>query len=182
VRRELIAATLITLVGCHPVFAQVGGMASPTPGMGLTTPFGMSVANGSVGPTGVPLGATEIPTPGISPTPSGSLGAGSTICSGVIGAATNGVIGLFDGGGVGTAAGTSQAASTCSQTNQASDTSSVGNGQLTTSSVNSAGPLGIGTIPMGSIELSNGGVSPAPCPLIGATLPTSGSATTSGAC
>src|ERR1700688_767506 len=51
VRRELIAAILATLLGCDPVFAQVGGIGSPTPGMGPTSPFGMSPATaGSVGP------------------------------------------------------------------------------------------------------------------------------------
>src|SRR5579862_7972001 len=67
VRRELIAATLATLLSCNPVFAQVGGIGSAAPGMGVTSPFGMSPAAGSVGPAGVPLGATELATPGLSP-------------------------------------------------------------------------------------------------------------------
>ena len=43
-RRELIVASLATLLGCNPVFAQVAGIGSPMPGMGVTSPFGMSPA------------------------------------------------------------------------------------------------------------------------------------------
>ena len=50
-RRELIAAFLATLLGCNPVFAQVAGIGSPMPGMGVTSPFGMGSAAGSVGPS-----------------------------------------------------------------------------------------------------------------------------------
>ena len=101
-RRELIiAATLATLLGGTPVFAQVGGIGNPPPGMGLTSPFGMSAATGgSVGPAGVPLGATELATPGLSPAPPGTLGSGFTICSAVVGAGFGSATGLFDGGGV----------------------------------------------------------------------------------
>ena len=83
-RRELIiaAALAATLLGGSPAFAQVGGVGSPSPGMGLTSPFGMSAAaGGSVGPAGVPLGATELATPGLSPAPPGTLGSGFTTCS-----------------------------------------------------------------------------------------------------
>lgn len=62
---------------------------APTAGMGATSPFAVR----STRPAGVPLGATEITTPGVSPlVPSGSLrmaacgGSSSTL--------------LFDGGGV----------------------------------------------------------------------------------
>ena len=39
-RRVLIAAILAALFGCIPAFAQVGGMGSPPPGIGATSPFG----------------------------------------------------------------------------------------------------------------------------------------------
>src|SRR4029077_17744622 len=96
VRRELITAILATLLGFNPVFAQVGGIGSPTPGMGPTSPFGMSPAAGSVGPAGVPLGATELATPGLSPAPPSTLGSGFTICSAVVGAPTTNATGTFD--------------------------------------------------------------------------------------
>lgn len=187
-RRELIiAATLATLLGGNPAFAQIGGIGSPPPGMGPTSPFGMSAAtSGSVGPAGVPLGATELATPGLSPAPPGTLGSGFTICSAVVGAGSNSATELFDGGGVSegmspTAAGetNSTSASACSQ---ASGAGSAGTLQSTTTSPGTSAPLGIGTIPMGSTELGNGGVSPAPCPLSGPTLPTDGSVTGTGAC
>jgi len=187
VRRELIiAATLATLLGGNPVFAQVGGIGSPTPGMGLTSPFGMSAGAGSVGPAGLPLGATELATPGLSPAPLGTLGSGFTICSAVVGASSNSATGLFDGGGVSSGmspAATGETNSTsASACNQASGAGSAGTLQSTTSSPGATAPLGIGTIPLGSIELGSAGVSPTPCPLTGPTLPTDGSVTGTGAC
>jgi hypothetical protein len=187
-RRELIAASLATLFGCNPVFAQVAGIGSPMPGMGVTSPFGMSSAVGSVGPTGVPLGATELATPGLSPAPPSTLGSGFTVCSTVVVAPTNAATEPYDGGGLGTATGMSPtamgttsaaSASTCNQV-----TSSSTPGTLSSSSTlpSTSALLGIGTIPMGSTELGNAGVSPTPCPLSGPTLPTGGSINAQGAC
>jgi hypothetical protein len=187
VRRELIiTATLATLLGCNSAFAQVGGIGSPVPGMGLTSPFGMSSAAGTVGPAGLPLGATELATPGLSPAPPGTLGSGFTICSAAVGTGSSSANGLFDGGGVSssmspTATGETNSASV-SACNQASGAGSAGTLQSTNSSPGATAPLGIGTIPMGSTELSNAGVSPTPCPLTGPTLPTNGSVTGTGAC
>jgi hypothetical protein len=188
VRRELITAILATLLGCNPVFAQVGGIGSPAPGMGATSPFGMSSTAGSVGPTGLPLGASELATPGLSPAPPSTLGSGFTICSAVVGAAPNNTTGTFDGGGVGTVPGASAMATgatnsaSASACNQASGAGSAGTLQSTTSLPGSSAPLGIGTIPMGSTELDRGGVSPSPCPLSGPTLPTNGSIAAQGSC
>jgi hypothetical protein len=189
VRRELIAVILATLLGCDPVFAQIGGIGSPAPGMRPTSPFGMTAAAaGSVGPAGLPLGAIELSTPGLSPAPPGTFGSGFTFCSAVVGADANSATGLFDGGGVGAAAGASPTAmgetnsASASACNQASGAGSAGTVQSTTSSPGSSAPLGIGTIPMGSTELDRGGVSPSPCRLTGPTLPTDGSVTAPGAC
>jgi hypothetical protein len=188
-RRELIAAMLSALLGCNPVFAQVSGIGSTTPGMGPTSPFGMSAAAaGSVGPAGLPLGATQLATPGLSPAPPSTLGTGLTICSAVVSAGSNSTTGLFDGGGAGISAGTSQTAmdgtnsASASACNQASGAGSAGTLQSTTSSPGFRAPLGIGTIPMGSTELGSAGVSPTLCPLTGPTLPTNGSVTAQGAC
>ena len=156
--------------------------------MGLTSPFGMTAAGGAVGPAGLPLGATELATPGLSPAPPSTLGTGFTICSAVVGAGSNSATGLFDGGGVGTSAATSQMvadgsnSASASACNQASGAGSAGTLQSTTSLPGFSAPLGIGTIPMGSTELGNGGVSPAPCPLTGSALPTDGSVSAPGAC
>jgi hypothetical protein len=194
VRRELITAILTTLLGCGPVLAQVGGVGSPTPpapGMGLTSPFGMSpAAGGSVGPAGVPLGATELATPGLSPAPPGTLGSGFTVCSAVVGASSNSATGVFDGGGAGTSAGTSMGTSqmgmggtsSASACNQASGAGGTGTLPSILSTPGPSAPLGVGTIPMGSTELNRGGVSPAPCTLSGPTLPTDGSIAAQGSC
>jgi hypothetical protein len=187
-RRELIAVFLATLLGCNPVFAQVAGIGSPMPGMGVTSPFGMGSAAGPVGPTGVPLGATELATPGVSPAPPSTLGSGFTVCSAVVGGPSTVATGVYDGGGLGTgtgmsptAMGTTSAASagTC---NQASSSSSPSTLSSSSAPPSSSTLLGIGTIPMGSTELGNAGVSPTPCPLSGPTLPTDGSVNAQGAC
>jgi len=191
-RRELIAASLATLLCCNPVFAQVAGIGSPMPGMGVTSPFGMGSAAGPVGPTGVPLGATELATPGLSPAPPSTLGSGFTVCSTVVGAASTGATGLYDGGGLGIATGTSPtaigtamgttSAASASTCNQASSSSSPSALSSSSTPPSSSALLGIGTIPMGSTELGSAGVSPTPCPLSGPTLPTDGSINAQGAC
>ena len=187
-RRELIAAFLATFLGCNPGFAQVAGIGSPMPGMGVTSPFAMGSAAGSVGPSGVPLGATELATPGLSPAPPSTLGSGFTVCSTVVGAPSTAASGLYDGGGLGTATGMSPtamgttstaSASTC---NQASSSSSPGTLSPGSTAPSSSPLLGIGAIPMGSTELGSAGVSPTPCPLSGPTLPTDGSINAQGAC
>ena len=188
-RRELIiAATLATLLGGNPVFAQVAGIGSPMPGMGVTSPFGMGSAAGSVGHSGVPLGATELAPPGLSPAPPSTLGSGFTVCSTVVGAPSTAATGLYDGGGLGTATGMSPtamgttSAASASTCNQASSSSSPSALSSSSTPPSSGALLGIGTIPMGSTELGNAGVSPTPCPLSGPTLPTDGSINAQGAC
>src|SRR5258708_33734871 len=42
------------------------------PSLGTTSPLGIS-PGGSVGATGIPLDATELPSPGVSPAPTGSV-------------------------------------------------------------------------------------------------------------
>jgi hypothetical protein len=187
-RRELIATSLAIFFGCNPVFAQVAGLGSAVSGMGATSPFGMSSADGPVGPTGVPLGATELATPGLSPAPPSTLGAGFTVCSTVVGAPSTPSTGLYDGGGLSTPTGmlptamataSAPSASTC---NPASNSSSPGTLPSSGTPPGSGTLLGIGPVPMGSTELGNAGVSPSPCPLSGPTLPTDGTINAQGAC
>jgi hypothetical protein len=69
-RFSLIVAVLPALFVCNVARAQVG-TATPTPTIGETSPLG--IATGSANsPTGIPLGATELASPGVSPVPSGS--------------------------------------------------------------------------------------------------------------
>src|SRR5713226_877064 len=104
-RYSLIAAVLPALLVSNVAMAQVSGMASPTPTMGATSPLG--IASGSaVSPTGIPMGATEIASPGVSPLPTASTGtiampSSGTTCS-TLGTSPSGMYGstaTYDGGG-----------------------------------------------------------------------------------
>src|SRR5437879_8846223 len=108
----LIAVALSALVACNSATAQVSGMANPTPTIGATSPLGMG---STVSPTGIPLGSTEIASPGISPAPIGVTGtiampSSGTTCS-TVGTPPSSMFGSttsFDGGGM--AVGTATAA------------------------------------------------------------------------
>jgi hypothetical protein len=162
--RRLWMIAAIAMLGCSPAFAQVGGMSVPTPGIAATSPLGMSGAlqpGTSVGPTGIPLGATELTSPGISPmlTDRTSGMASGTACSG--GSASTGISGgisgisTYDGGGlaVGGAMGTGLpgSAGPCAA-GAASPTASA-------LSLSPGGASRTG-IPLGSVEIGNAGVSP----------------------
>jgi hypothetical protein len=91
-----ILATIIWSIGGVAAFAQAG----PTTGMGSTSPLGtLSEPSTSSGGSGIPLGATELNTPGISPL---AMPCPNTTSNGA-----------FDGGGstVGTACGSATASS-----------------------------------------------------------------------
>jgi hypothetical protein len=65
-----IVATAWPLLCAGPAFAQVDDPTDPLsamPSLGATSPLG-------IGPTGLPLGSTEITTPGVSPVPTGVTG------------------------------------------------------------------------------------------------------------
>src|SRR5260370_4831089 len=66
----LAAATVWSLCNVGAASAQVG-MGAVTPPLGMTSPLGIGAA-APVGVTGLPLGATELSTPGVSPMTSGS--------------------------------------------------------------------------------------------------------------
>ena len=145
-RRASMVAVIAAVLGWSPAFAQVSGAGSPTPGMGATSPLGMQ-AGLPVAPTGIPMGATELATPGISPgmSPSASgLAAGNTRCSGVVSSPSSTVTSLFDGGGI-----TETASAACA-------------GAATATSVPAISPSRAGAtgIPLGSTELINAGLSP----------------------
>src|SRR5215468_2184139 len=188
--RLLMLAMASALLGCGSASAQIGGLAtSPSP-LGMTSPLGIGPA-APVAPTGIPLGATELASPGVSPMTSGAspvvpaIG-GATACSGagtlggstsIANPGTSGSTTLFDGGGLGgTASGTCATTANGSSGGPASSASSpTGTGST---SVGRAG------IPLGSTELNVGGVSPppdvltpnpsAPLSTLGAPCPTTG--------
>ena len=137
----ILSASLVTgiaLLGPDPAFAQASALPNTQPslGVGATSPF-----NAGSGPrAGVPLGSTEIATPGIAPViPSQNMGAGA--CSDLGNARSSSA--LFDGGGL-------------SGSNSLSCAGG-GNAPPAASSLSSAGRTGI---PLGATELGNAGISP----------------------
>jgi hypothetical protein len=183
-----VLAVLPALVICNPALAQVTGMASPTPTIGATSPLGITTGS-SVSPTGIPLGATEIASPGVSPGPivtgtTGTLSSGTT-CS-TVGSSPSGMFGstaTFDGGGVGSASPATAAMSGSAATSGMATSSGIAatSGMLETSGLSGmcgAGSTSIASsstptspttpggnartgIPLGSTEIGNLGVSSA---------------------
>jgi hypothetical protein len=137
----VIAAMTASLLGANLALAQAGGMG--TSPMGATSPLALGTGS-PVAPIGIPLGATEMATPGISPAPPPTMGA--TGCSGTGGPTSQSATPLFDGGGMAAASGA------CATTGSAG------------SSMPAQSMPGIGraNIPLGSTELGNAGLSPAP--------------------
>jgi hypothetical protein len=186
--RHLIAIATAIVATSSCAFAQVGGMgmASPNSGMGMTSPLGMGTFGGMFAPTGIPMGAAPLATPGVGSPP--TVGACSPT-SAVVGNAMNstapfsgggvGVIGMTPLGTTGTgsmSSNTGLSSSMCGQVPAAGSTTSSPSSASTSS--NGTSQPGVPTIPMGSTELSNPGLSPAPCPSTGNTA----ASTSSGAC
>jgi hypothetical protein len=165
-RRVLVIAMQAALFGCIPAFAQVGGMGSPTPGIGATSPLGMAPGS-PVPPAGIPMGATELTSPGLSGIPMGATGLGTmgmtgngTTCLdmgspslGMSGSSTN-----FDGGGLGAGTGTLPSGAATSGTCGTSSSSRASSSAAT--SPTSPGGAARTGLPLGSVEIGNAGVSP----------------------
>jgi hypothetical protein len=186
-RLPLIVAVIPALVLCNSAaMAQVTGMASPTPSIEATSPLGLGTGAG-VSQTGIPLGATEIASPGISPAP-GATGAMSmpgsgTTCS-TLGASPSGMFGStssYDGGGIAVgsvapATGATSGMSAMPGMVQAAGASGMcgagSSGVVSSSTPTSTSPTTPGGgartgIPLGSIEIGNLGVSTAaPVPMV----------------
>jgi hypothetical protein len=186
--RRLIAIATAIFVTTSCAHAQVRGMATPTPGVPTTSPLGMSTSGTAVAPTGIPLGAAPLATPGVSSGTSNGVASGTACSSPGIGSATSpgsamtgtsGSTALFDASGVGIMTGTTLPGAAAPITTTC--VPAAGAGSATSSQSSTSTPatsqLGVPTIPMGSTELSNPGLSPAPCPATGNTASTS-----SGAC
>jgi hypothetical protein len=145
----MLAAAMLWLVPAAAIAqTTVPGMQPPT-GMLATSPLNPQ----STRPVGIPLGSTEITTPGISPINPAQSTMG---CAGSGNAASTGA--LFDGGGL----------SGGSSTNCAGSTAAV-------SSLPSTGTVGRVGIPLGATEIGGAGISPS-VPVAG---PTSLNGTTS---
>ncbi|WP_426440985.1 hypothetical protein [Bradyrhizobium genosp. P] len=98
-------AICVALATSGVASAQVTGMAVPTPTVTATSPL-TSVTGSPVSPEGIGLGATELPSPGISPAPAttGSIAVPSagTACTS-LGTSPAGMYGsssTYDGGGM----------------------------------------------------------------------------------
>jgi len=184
--RRLIAMATAIFVTSSCAYAQVGGMSAPTPsvGMGTTSPLGMSTSETAAAPTGIALGAAPLATPGVTSGASNGV-ASATACSRPgVGAMTSSGMGgstaLFDNSGVGIMTGATQPGSAAPVTTACGGASAGASGTLSQPSASTPvnSQLGVPTIPMGSTELSNPGLSPALCPATGNTA----SSTSSGAC
>jgi hypothetical protein len=148
--RRIVFAVLCTSLSIgvaslssNPAFAQaVSSSMQPSAGTLMTSPL----AAGSTRPAGIPLGSTEIATPGISPvTPSQSALVGT--CAGFDGARSS--TAPFDGGGM--------------------PSLSCADSQNISSPLPSPSSIGRVGIPLGATELDGAGISPVP-PVAGPSL------------
>src|SRR6267378_2594522 len=177
-RFSLIGAILPALVVCNAATAQVSGMASPTPTMGTTSPLGLGTGS-AVSQTGIPLGSTEIASPGVSPAPTvtGTIAMPSsgTTCS-TLGTSPSSMFGStasFDGGGM--AAGSAAPATAATSGMSGSGSSSIASSSTPTSTSPTTPGGGARTgIPLGSTEIGNLGVSSAATVPTNSVLPTVG--------
>jgi hypothetical protein len=160
---SLLIAT-IALTTAPPALAQV----TPSP-LGITTPLGIG-PGAPVAPAGIPLGATQLSSPGVSPALAGpvpqiAISGNSTVCSGPTSTTgTPSPTPLFDAS-AGTVSGTCATPGVSVSSNPAASGSSP-TGMGTVAAVGRVG------IPMGSAELDPGGLSlPPPATSLTSTLP-----------
>lgn len=71
--RTLIAAIAAVLLDCGAAFFVVGTSAPVPSPLGITSPLGMAPGS-PVPPAGIPLGTTELASPGLSPVPAATIG------------------------------------------------------------------------------------------------------------
>jgi hypothetical protein len=85
-KHPLIVAVVLFLFCDGAVFAQVGMVTGAPASLGVTSPLGIG-PGAPVGATGIPLGATELATPGVSPSAAGMSDSNpmtaATACPGV---------------------------------------------------------------------------------------------------
>jgi hypothetical protein len=145
-RLVLVLVTLV-IAFCRPAVAQVAPAPFP---LGATSPLGIGPAPPVTSP-GIPPGATELTSPGLSPTIVAPV---ISNCSGeASGASSSGSSALFDGG----ASGTTSVNCGPSPPSFAQPTASASSptGMVVT-------PFRSMQIPLGATELGGGGLSPLP--------------------
>jgi len=197
--RRLIAIATAMFVTSSCAYAQVnalggatansgiGGVAGPNFGIGATSPLGMSTSGTAGAPTGIPLGATPLATPGVSSGSSNGvalstgcsspgLGSAMTSNSSALFTGASSSAAQFDNSGVGIMTGATLPGSAGPVTTTCGGALATGSATSLQSSASTPATSKPG-IPMGSTELSNPGLSPAPCPATGNI-----SSTSSGAC
>ena len=179
-------ATAAVLLGCGSAYAQARMNISPLPALRTTSPLGIPTA--PVGQTGIPLGATELATPGVSATTSGVAPLIGATCAGaspapaVIGSSTTAASTGMGSPITGTSAGmggstTGASPAMASSVPGLSSTALFDGGGISaiapatcpvpaTASPPLASSMGPGStvgrvgIPLGSTELGGGGLSP----------------------
>jgi hypothetical protein len=159
-RRLLFPAVAAILMSYSNGYAQMAGVVGSGSGIGVTSPvgitpggmsplFGASPSTSAVDPTGLPLGAAGACSTTSSTTPSASTSMTST------GSSSMGTSPL------GTVGATPMSSAACTQ-------SSISDAPTTNATTSSPTGRRAPGIPMGSTELTNPGLSPAPCPTTGA--------------
>jgi hypothetical protein len=182
------AVVLAALFSCHAALAQADtafdGSVTPTPIVGATSPLGVTSGSGA-SPVGIPLGATEITSAGVSPVPTGVTGTitipnpgNPTACS-TVGTSPSEMYGStasFDGGGlaVGTAAPATAAYSgTMTSGTTTSGTTTSGTATPLTTSVTPETPLYSGTPGMPDTSGMSGACGSGSSSLAASSAPTS---------
>jgi hypothetical protein len=150
----------ILLLGHVTGLAQVDGASDTTSGIAVTSPLGMAPVPQTfapAGPIGIPLGATELASPGISPIITDPLAttSPSVVCPTGSLPGESGTIPTspFDGGGIGPGMVTAMASRGKAACKPETPMSSV------TPMAPSTGVPRTG-LPLGSTEIENSGVSP----------------------
>src|SRR5437868_7644992 len=176
-------ATAAVLLGCGSAYAQARMNVSPLPAFGMTSPLG--IPNAPVGHTGIPMGATELATPGVSQTTSGASPMIGATCAGASSAPASSTIAASTGigspmtgasAGMGSSTAGASAGTGGSILGLSGTTSFDGGGMAGSTSgactasatasppvASSMGPgssVGMVGIPLGSTELGGGGLSP----------------------
>jgi hypothetical protein len=148
--RPALIASILAMFACGPAVAQ---MTTTTPAIGATSPPGMTGAT-FVPQTGIPMGATELPSAGLSPPLTGN----GVACAASSSSGMSGSVSTYDGGGL-----TMGMPLPGSPTSGACGTGlTAGVASSSATSTTSAGPGSTAGIPLGSVEISNGGLSPLP--------------------
>jgi len=162
--RRATTAAMLALFCCNPAFAQMRGDASAPPTLAATSPLG--IAPGSpVPPTGIPFGATELTSTGVSPLTTGTMGMPGfgTTCSNTASPLSGmpSTTTTYDGGGM--AMGAALPGSTTMTMGTSLPGSTTGLGTCNTTAATSPTVPGGASrtgIPLGSVEIGNAGISP----------------------